>query len=93
MEESVVGIRDLKQNASQVVARVRAGDSLVVTDRGVPVARIIPIGDLSWDERVEMGQASAPSIGIDEVVASIPDEEPTSELSDTLAALREDNRP
>lgn len=87
-----MGIRDLKQNASAVVARVRAGDSLVVTDRGVPVARIIPLGDLSWDDRVAMGQASAPSTGMDEVVAAIPDEEPTTVLSETLAGLREDNR-
>ena len=38
-----VGIRALKQNASEVVARVRKGSTLTVTDRGVPVARIVPM--------------------------------------------------
>lgn len=38
-----VGIRELKANLSQYLARVRAGERVVVTDRGVPVARIEPI--------------------------------------------------
>lgn len=33
-----VGIRALKQNASEVVSRVAAGEVLTVTDRGRPVA-------------------------------------------------------
>lgn len=92
MVENVVGIRDLKQNASAVVARVRAGDSLLVTDRGVPVARIIPIGDLTLDDRVAIGQATAPTVSLDELLSSLPDEPTTTLLSDTLAELREDNR-
>jgi prevent-host-death family protein len=92
MGESVVGIRELKQNASAVVARVRAGDSLLVTDRGVPVARIIPIGDLTLEDRVAIGQATAPTVSLDELLASLPDDAPTTLLSDTLAELREDNR-
>ena len=44
MERSRVGLRALKANLSGLVARVRAGEELVVTDRGVPVARLVPIG-------------------------------------------------
>lgn len=88
----MVGIRDLKQNASAVVARVRAGDSLLVTDRGVPVARIIPIGELTLDDRVAMGLATAPTVSLDELLQSLPDEPPTTLLSDILDELRDDNR-
>ena len=88
----MVGIRDLKQNASAVVARVRAGDSLLVTDRGVPVARIIPIGELTLDDRVAMGLATAPTVSLDELLESLPDEPPTTLLSDILDELRNDNR-
>ena len=88
----MVGIRDLKQNASAVVARVRAGDSLLVTDRGVPVARIIPIGELTLDDRVAMGLATAPTVSFDELLESLPDEPPTTLLSDILDELRDDNR-
>lgn len=38
-----VGIRALKQNASAVIARVAKGESIEVTDRGRPVAKIVPL--------------------------------------------------
>ena len=38
-----VGLRALQQNASAVVARVVAGEEVVITDRGRPVARIVPL--------------------------------------------------
>lgn len=38
-----VGIRALQQHASDVVRRAASGDGVVVTDRGRPVARLIPI--------------------------------------------------
>lgn len=37
-----VGIRELKSHLSQYLAKVRGGETIVVTDRGQPVARIVP---------------------------------------------------
>jgi prevent-host-death family protein len=37
-----IGLRELNQNPSRAVARVRAGESLVVTDRGKPILRMVP---------------------------------------------------
>lgn len=37
-----IGLRELNQNPSRAVARVRAGASIVVTDRGKPVLRMVP---------------------------------------------------
>jgi prevent-host-death family protein len=37
-----IGIRELQQHASGVLRRVRAGEELEVTERGRPVARLIP---------------------------------------------------
>lgn len=37
-----VGVRELKNSLSRYLRRVREGETLVVTDRGVPVARMIP---------------------------------------------------
>jgi prevent-host-death family protein len=42
---AAVGIRALKQNASAVVARAAAGERVVITDNGTPVAQILPLGD------------------------------------------------
>ena len=36
-------ITEVKNGLSSVIDRVRAGETVVVTDRGVPVARIEPI--------------------------------------------------
>ena len=38
-----VGIRELKQNASAVLDHVRRGESVEVTDRGRPIALIVPL--------------------------------------------------
>jgi prevent-host-death family protein len=38
-----VGVRELKNNLSRYLERVRAGERVVVTDHGRPVARLTPI--------------------------------------------------
>ncbi|MGH3544916.1 MAG: type II toxin-antitoxin system Phd/YefM family antitoxin [Mycobacteriales bacterium] len=37
-----IGLRELNRNPSKAVARVRAGASLLVTDRGKPLLRMVP---------------------------------------------------
>jgi prevent-host-death family protein len=41
---SAVGVRELKDRLSSYLRRVRRGETILVTDRGRPVARIIPAG-------------------------------------------------
>jgi len=43
MARAVVGIRDLKNDLSRWVARARRGSEVLVTDRGAPVARLVPV--------------------------------------------------
>ena len=42
-----IGIRALKQNASAVIARVEAGESFEVTNRGRVVGTIVPSGRIA----------------------------------------------
>lgn len=35
------GIKDVKNNLSRLLARVKAGEVILITDRGRPIARII----------------------------------------------------
>lgn len=42
MSSTTVGVRDLKANLSAYLRRVRDGATLVITDRGRPVGRIVP---------------------------------------------------
>jgi prevent-host-death family protein len=54
-----VGIRELRQQASAVLKRVAAGESVVVTDHGHPVARIVPLRTSALEQLVSDGRASA----------------------------------
>lgn len=42
-----MGVRELRDGLSRHLALVRAGEEIVVTDHGTPIARIVPIGDES----------------------------------------------
>jgi prevent-host-death family protein len=52
-----VGIRELRADLSKWVARVRGGDEVVVTDRGAPVARLVPAkGETTIDRLIREGR-------------------------------------
>jgi prevent-host-death family protein len=38
------GVSDLKARLSEYLSRVKAGEEVLVTDRGRPVARLVPVG-------------------------------------------------
>jgi prevent-host-death family protein len=51
-----VGIRELRNQLSKWVARVRKGEEVVITDRGKPVARLVPVGgESNFDRLVREG--------------------------------------
>lgn len=39
-----VGVRELRNNLSRYLDRVRQGEEVVVTDRGRAIARMLPVG-------------------------------------------------
>ncbi|MBN2388882.1 MAG: type II toxin-antitoxin system prevent-host-death family antitoxin [Anaerolineales bacterium] len=43
MREISVGTRELKNRLSQYLRRVKAGETVVITERGKPVGQIVPI--------------------------------------------------
>ncbi len=43
MTQLTVGIRELKARLSGYLQQVKAGSTLVITDRGQPIGRIVPI--------------------------------------------------
>jgi prevent-host-death family protein len=60
-----VGIREIRQHASQVFELVKKGESIVVTDRGEPVAVINPIVKSDYDLLVEEGAIREAEIPFD----------------------------
>jgi prevent-host-death family protein len=43
MTQAVVSVRELKSRLSHYLKLARGGESVVITDRGVPVGRLVPI--------------------------------------------------
>jgi prevent-host-death family protein len=60
MEKSV-GIRELKQNPSKVLADVKAGDTVAITERGVKIARIVPVSPSPLEEMILAGEVTVPT--------------------------------
>jgi prevent-host-death family protein len=89
-----LGIRALKINASAIVRRVAAGESFTVTDRGRPVARLVPWAADSVVERlIADGHAVAPVADGDLLdLATIPPAPGVPLPSRLLAELRRDER-
>ncbi len=46
-----VGVRELKAKLSEYLAAAAAGEDVVVTDRGRPIARLVPFGSTSAVDR------------------------------------------
>ena len=85
-----IGLRELRQNASQYIARVARGESIEVTQRGRLVARIVPARPDSWDDMIERGDivpAQAPG-----GLAGITPIDCGMNLSQVLLQMREDER-
>ncbi|MFN2569314.1 MAG: type II toxin-antitoxin system Phd/YefM family antitoxin [Candidatus Dormibacteria bacterium] len=87
-----VGIRDLKQNASAVIHRVTAGETVEVTDRGRPVAHIVPLSAAGGlDQMVADGRATRAHGDILDVTPMTPPPRRPL-LSQVLAEMRADER-
>jgi prevent-host-death family protein len=89
-----VGLRDLRHHTSEVLARVRHGETIDVTEHGRLIARIVPVTERTpapvLERLVESGRATP---------ARRPGYRPrmrpgddTNRLSDALAAMRDEER-
>jgi prevent-host-death family protein len=88
-----IGLRELNQNPSKAVARVRAGASIIVTDRGKPVLRMVPEDEhlSTLQQMIAAGEVRAPAEqGMPDVVPDLaPD---VASLADVLIADRDRER-
>ena len=88
-----VGVRELRQKASELLRRVEAGETFEVTDRGRPVALLAPIPEQGPLERLRASGELAPGdAGLEDLPDPIklaPGQEPPSSV---LARLRRDER-
>ena len=89
---ATVGVRELRQRASELLRRVEEGETIEITDRGRPVALLGPLPQGSPLERLRAsGDAEPATSDLDDLPAPLPlrgDEPP----SVRLAHLRDHER-
>jgi prevent-host-death family protein len=94
---TTIGVRELRRDASRWLARVRAGEAVVVTDRGRPIARMIPLQEpggyasLVAEGRIAPGSGRSLGEVLRDLDADLPPDEGSS-VSEALATLRAQER-
>jgi prevent-host-death family protein len=90
-----VGVRELRQNLSRYLERVKAGETLTVTERGHEVARLVPSRpdiDPYYVELAEKYGATIPTGNLVEAIAALPPLANPAPAGTTDAILAEDRR-
>jgi prevent-host-death family protein len=87
-----VGVRELRQRASELLRRVENGETIEITDRGRPVAVLAPLPE----DPLERLRASGDLRDSDRDLADLPEPLPlppgSEPPSSVLARLRRDER-
>ncbi len=85
-----VGVRELRQNLSVYLERVRAGERLEVTDRGHPVAALIPLPKPSTAMERLIATGRVEALAGDLLELAVPRGRPSTAASDALASQRDE---
>jgi len=86
-----VGVRELRQNLSKYLDRVKAGEDLVVTEHGREVARLVPLGADAYAELAAQFGASVPVEPLEAIAARLSPPRAAAGTTDAyLAEARED---
>lgn len=88
-----VGVRELRQRASELLRLVEQGATLEITDRGRPVALLVPVPAAGPLERMRAaGEIESASADRADLPAPLVLPECLESASDALARLRRDER-
>ncbi len=90
-----VGVRELRQNLSRYLARVKEGETLTVTERGHEVARLVPSSpdiDPYYLELAEKYGATIPKGDLVETIRNLPPLANPAPAGTTDAMLAEGRR-
>jgi len=87
-----VGIRALRQRASELLRRVENGETIEITDRGRPVAVLAPLPDDPVERLMAAGDLQASEGDLSDLPEPIPLPEGSEPPSSVLAHLRRDER-
>jgi prevent-host-death family protein len=88
-----IGIRELRQRASRYLREVERGQTIEVTDRGRPVAHLVPVPAASGlDDLIASGRLAPAAGDLLEIGEPLEPASDTPLPSDVLADARADER-
>lgn len=87
-----VGVRELRQRASELLRRVEAGETFEVTDRGRPVAVLGPLRDQSRLDRLRAAGELEPGRDMNDLPEPLKLPRGKQRPSKVLERLRRDER-
>ncbi len=88
-----IGIRELRQRASEYLRRVESGETIEITDRGRPVALLTPLPDAPPLAQLRAaGDTDGPTADLEDLEPPIELEPGQESPSAILARLRTDER-
>ncbi|HYG62753.1 MAG TPA: type II toxin-antitoxin system prevent-host-death family antitoxin [Thermoanaerobaculia bacterium] len=61
MSQHTVGIRQLKEQLSHYVEQVKTGDTVLITEKGKPVGRIVPVAPSIRERLEQLAEANLPA--------------------------------
>lgn len=90
MARNAVGVRELKAQLGKYLRSVRAGKTLIVTDRGEPIAELRPLRDDREQKLAKLRAAGVIGGGSGRLKPFDPIQVPGVSLSDAILEDRED---
>lgn len=89
-----IGVRELRQNASRYLREVKRGETVEVTERGEPVARLVPVleNEGNYERMVAEGRITPGKGNLLDAIDPIKREPGERPLSEILEEMRADER-
>ncbi len=91
MGEITVGVRELKARLSKYLSQVKQGQTIIITDRGLPVGRIAPIERTVGERILALREAGLVAWNGKKLERAVPAAANRSDrqISDILVEMRE----
>ncbi len=87
-----IGVRELRQNASVYLRAVQEGESFEVTDRGRPVAMLIPRPENRIEQLIASGKLRPAKGDLRDLPPPIPLQPGEPTLTEILLQMRDEER-
>jgi prevent-host-death family protein len=69
--ETMIGLKELRENVDKYVARVKNGESLIVMRRSDPLFKITPVDEGEWERVIDFTKIHKGGLNIEDLISRI----------------------